>query len=57
MTRRKPRPIRFVVAALEPRTEEQRLRREIAESVDRCANADKRENLELASAAIARLTE
>lgn len=46
--------IRVALAALERRTEEERLRREIAESVRRCANADRRENLELAPAGVAR---
>ena len=40
--------IRIALAALERKTEEERLRREIAESVRRCASADRRENLELA---------
>jgi len=43
----------IALAALERRTEEERLRREIAESVRRCANADRRENLELAPAGVA----
>ena len=46
--------IRIALAALERRTEEERLRREIAESVRRCANADRRENLELDPAGVAR---
>jgi UPF0288 family protein (methanogenesis marker protein 3) len=46
--------IRIALAALERRTEEERLRREIAESVRRCASADKRENLALTPAGVAR---
>ena len=44
--------IRVALAALERKTEEER--REIVESVRRCANADRRENLELAPAGVAR---
>ena len=44
---------RIALAALERRTEEERLRRHIAESVRRCASADRRENLELAAAGVA----
>ncbi len=46
--------IRVALTALERTTEEERLRREIAESVRRCASADRRENLELAPAAVVR---
>ena len=45
---------RIAVAALERSTDEKRLRREIAESVRRCAAADRRENLELTPAGVAR---
>jgi len=46
--------IRVALTALERKTEEERLRREIQESVRRCASADRQENLELASAGVAR---
>jgi hypothetical protein len=46
--------IRLALTALERRTEEERLQREITESVHRCANADRRENLELSAAGVAR---
>ena len=46
--------IRVALTALERKTEEERLRREIQESVRRCANADRRENLELGPAGVAR---
>jgi hypothetical protein len=54
MNPRKSGLVRPALAALKQRTEEERLRREIAESVRRCANADERKNLELARAGIAR---
>jgi hypothetical protein len=46
MNRRNSGRIRPALAALKQRTEDERLRREIAESVRRCANADERENRE-----------
>ena len=46
--------IRLALTALERKTEEERLQQEVADSVRRCADADRRENLELASAAVAR---
>ena len=46
--------IRAALEVLEKRTEEQRLRREILESVRRCAEADKEENQALFPAGIAR---
>ena len=46
--------IRVALTALERTTEEERLRQEIAESVRRCAGADRRENLALAPAGIVR---
>ena len=46
--------IRVALAALEQKADEERLRREVAESVRRCARADRQENLELAAAGIAR---
>ena len=46
--------IRVALAALERTTDEERLRQEIAESVRRCAGADRRENLELAPAGVVR---
>lgn len=45
--------IRVALNALEKKTEEDRLRREIQESVRRCATADRKENLELLPAGIA----
>ena len=46
--------IRVALAALERTTDEERLRQEVAESVRRCASADRRENLELTPAGVAR---
>ena len=46
--------VRIALTALERKTEEERLRRAIGESVRRCATADKEENLELGSAGVAR---
>ena len=46
--------IRIALTALERKTEEERLRRAIEESVHRCATADREENLELGPAGIAR---
>jgi len=46
--------IRVALTALERKTEEGRLRREIEKSVRRCASADRRENLELGPAGVAR---
>lgn len=46
--------IRVALTALERKTEEERLRREIQESVRRCASADRQENLELAPGGVAR---
>lgn len=46
--------IRAALKALEQKVEEERLRREIHESVRRCAVADKKENRELFHAGVAR---
>ena len=46
--------IRAALKALEKKTEEDKLRREILESVRRCGAADKEENQELLNAGIAR---
>lgn len=46
--------IRAALNALEEKTEQDRLRREIRESVRRCAAADREENRELFPAGIAR---
>ena len=46
--------IRAALKALEKRTGEERLRREIQESVRRCAAADKEENREFFPAGVAR---
>ncbi|MFB3122176.1 MAG: hypothetical protein ACE10H_08335, partial [Candidatus Binatia bacterium] len=46
--------IRAALEALDRKTKEERLRREIQESVRRCAAADKKENRELFSAGVAR---
>lgn len=46
--------IRAALKALERKAEEERLRREIQESVRRCAAADKAENRELFHAGVAR---
>ena len=46
--------IRIALTALEGKTEGERLRRAIKESVRRCAAADKAENLDLAPAGLAR---
>lgn len=46
--------IRTALKALETRTEEERLRREIQESVRRCASADREENRQLFPAGVAR---
>lgn len=48
--------IRAALKALEARAEEERLRREIQESVRRCARADREENRLLFPAGIARRT-
>jgi len=48
--------IRVALRTLEKKTEEERLRREVQESVRRCAAADRQENLDLRSAAVARTT-
>jgi hypothetical protein len=48
--------IRVALSPLERTTDEKRLRREIAESVRRCASADRRENLEHLRAGIVRRT-
>jgi hypothetical protein len=45
--------IRAALEALERQTAEQRLRREILESVRRCAAADKQENRQLFQAGVA----
>ncbi len=46
--------IRAALEALDKKTEEERLRREIQESVRRCAAADKKENRELFPVGVAR---
>ncbi|OGK91804.1 MAG: hypothetical protein A2X51_01040 [Candidatus Rokubacteria bacterium GWC2_70_24] len=46
--------IREALKALEKKTDEERLRREIQESVRRCSAADKAENRDLAPAGVAR---
>ncbi len=46
--------IRAALKTLETKTDEERLRREIQESVRRCATADKEENQELFPAGITR---
>jgi hypothetical protein len=46
--------IRSALTTLERRTEAERLRRAVEESVRRCATADKRENFELRSAGVVR---
>ncbi|MGH7772216.1 MAG: hypothetical protein ACREQA_08245 [Candidatus Binatia bacterium] len=46
--------IRAALKTLERKTEEERLRREIQESVRRCAEADKEENQKLFPAGVAR---
>lgn len=45
--------IRLALKALEHRTDEERLRRELRESVQRCATADKKENQALSPAGVA----
>jgi len=46
--------IRVALKALETKTDEERLRREVQESVRRCVSADRKENQELSRAGIAR---
>ena len=46
--------IRAALKTLEKKTEEERLRREIQQSVRRCAAADREENRELFPAGVAR---
>ena len=46
--------IRAALEALEKKSQEEKLRREIRESVKRCASADREENRELLSAGVAR---
>ena len=46
--------IRSALNALEQKSQEEKLRREIRDSVNRCAAADREENNELFMAAIAR---
>jgi len=46
--------IRAALRTLEKKTQEERLRREIQESVRRCAAADKEENKEIFFAGVAR---
>jgi pyrroline-5-carboxylate reductase len=46
--------IRSALKALEKQSREQRLRREIRDSVNRCAAADREENKELFAAGVAR---
>lgn len=48
--------IRAALKTLEKKTHEEKLRREILESVRRCAVADKQENQALFSAGVARQT-
>ena len=48
--------IRAALNALEEKTEQDRLRRDIQESVRRCATADREENRELFPAGVARRT-
>lgn len=48
--------IRVALKALETKADEERLRREIKESVRRCARADREENRELFPAGVARRT-
>ena len=48
--------IRVALRTLEKKTQEEKLRREIQESVKRCAEADKEENKELFFAGVARET-
>ena len=48
--------IRVALKTLEKKAHEEKLRREIQESVGRCAAADKRENRELFFAGVARRT-
>lgn len=48
--------IRTALRVLEKKSQEEKLRREIRESVSRCAAADRDENRELFPAAIARLS-
>ena len=47
--------IRTALKTLERKSQEEKLRREIRDSVNRCAVADLEENRELATAGIARL--
>ena len=46
--------IRSALNALEQKSQEEKLRREIRDSVNRCAAADRKENNELFMAAVAR---
>jgi hypothetical protein len=46
--------LRAALKTLELQTTEERLRREVRESVHRCANADEREHRELSQAAVGR---
>jgi hypothetical protein len=46
--------IRTALKALEQKTQEEKLRREVQESVRRCAKADKEENKKLFFAGVAR---
>jgi len=46
--------IRVALKTLEEKAEEEKLRREIQESVRRCGPADKKENQELLNAGVAR---
>jgi hypothetical protein len=46
--------IRIALKALEKSSQEERLRREIRDSVRRCAAADRQENKELLAAGVAR---
>lgn len=48
--------IRVALRTLERKTEDDRLRREVEESVRRCAAADREENRQLVSAGVARGT-
>jgi Arc/MetJ-type ribon-helix-helix transcriptional regulator len=47
--------IRTALKTLEKKSQEEKLRREIRESVNRCAAADREENKELLLAGVARL--
>ena len=48
--------IRTALKTLEQKSQEEKLRREIRDSVNRCAKADQEENRELVMAGVARLS-